>query len=199
MRSTRQRLGEKSISYMGIRRTLHLWWARRPLAACRAVLFASLVDDPSCDESLTAAEQDAERQRLFELMERLVQWKNSNDPRVLAEARAEIAAVVRRRSACGAGSVRGWGVNPLRGLSVWGWRPMPATSTRWRCSSTRLSSRSRPDMPGCPPRTPTRTVPQGWDPGRDPRAWQRMCATTAVDARAGQGAHRPPLSHGQPA
>ena len=82
---------EKSIRH-GHPSTLHLWWARRPLAACRAVLFASLVDDPSCDESLTAAEQDAERQRLFELMERLVQWKNSNDPRVLAEARAEIAA-----------------------------------------------------------------------------------------------------------
>ncbi len=82
---------EKSIRH-GHPSTLHLWWARRPLAACRAVLFASLVDDPSRDESLTEAEQDAERQRLFELMERLVQWKNSNDPRVLAEARAEIAA-----------------------------------------------------------------------------------------------------------
>ena len=82
---------EKSIRH-GHPSTMHLWWARRPLAACRAVLFASLVDDPSCDKSLTEAEQDAERQRLFELMERLVQWKNSNDPRVLAEAQAEIAA-----------------------------------------------------------------------------------------------------------
>ena len=55
------------------------------------MLWASLVDDPSGDDSLTAAEeQDAERQRLFGILERLVRWENSNDPDVLAEARAEI-------------------------------------------------------------------------------------------------------------
>ena len=69
---------------------LHLWWARRPLAAARAVIWASLVDDPSGDESLTADEQEAERQRLFGILERLVKWENSNNPVVLAEARAEI-------------------------------------------------------------------------------------------------------------
>ena len=37
---------EKSIRH-GHPSTLHLWWARRPLAACRAVLFGQLVDDPS--------------------------------------------------------------------------------------------------------------------------------------------------------
>ncbi|WP_419926872.1 DUF1156 domain-containing protein [Candidatus Poriferisocius sp.] len=67
-----------------------LWWARRPLAAARAVIWASLVDDPSGDESLTPEEQDAERQRLFGILERLVKWENSNNPEVLAEARAEI-------------------------------------------------------------------------------------------------------------
>jgi putative DNA methylase len=57
--------------------TLHLWWARRPLAACRAVLFAQLVDDPSsCPEEFpTKAAQDAERDRLHRLIERLVPWK----------------------------------------------------------------------------------------------------------------------------
>jgi putative DNA methylase len=82
---------EKSIRH-GHPSTLHLWWARRPLAACRAVLFASLVDDPSSRTDLfpTEAEQDAERQRLFGIIERLVQWENSNNPEVLAEARAEI-------------------------------------------------------------------------------------------------------------
>ncbi|MXW76238.1 MAG: DUF1156 domain-containing protein [Acidimicrobiaceae bacterium] len=70
--------------------TLHLWWARRPLAATRAVIWASLVDDPSGDESLTPDEQEAERQRLFGILERLVVWENSNNPDVLAEARAEI-------------------------------------------------------------------------------------------------------------
>ena len=80
---------EKSIRY-GHPSTLHLWWARRPLAAARAVIWASLVDDPSGDESLTPEEQEAERQRLFRILERLVKWENSNNPDVLAEARAEI-------------------------------------------------------------------------------------------------------------
>ena len=80
---------EKSIRH-GHPSTLHLWWARRPLAAARAVIWASLVDDPSGDESLTPYEQEDERQRLFGILERLVKWENSNDPEVLAEARAEI-------------------------------------------------------------------------------------------------------------
>ena len=54
------------------------------------MLWASLVDDPSGDQSLTAAEQESERQRLFGILERLVKWENSNNPDVLAEARAEI-------------------------------------------------------------------------------------------------------------
>ena len=80
---------EKSIRH-GHPSTLHLWWARRPLAAARAVIWASLVDDPSGDESLTAAEQDAERARLFGILTQLVQWENSNNPDVLPAARAEI-------------------------------------------------------------------------------------------------------------
>ena len=81
---------EKSIRH-GHPSTLHLWWARRPLAAARAVIWASLVDDPSGDESLSPAEQEVERKRLFGILERLVRWENSNDERLLAEARAEIA------------------------------------------------------------------------------------------------------------
>src|SRR5690242_15310001 len=82
---------EKSIRH-GHPSTLHLWWARRPLAACRAVLFASLVDDPSEHPELfpTEKEQAAERQRLFDLIEDLVKWENSNDEKVLGQARAEI-------------------------------------------------------------------------------------------------------------
>ncbi|MCQ3812420.1 MAG: DUF1156 domain-containing protein [Acidimicrobiia bacterium] len=80
---------EKSIRH-GHPSTLHLWWAPRPLAAARAVIWASLVDDPSGDDSLTPREQEAERKRLFGILERLVKWENSNDPVVLAEARAEI-------------------------------------------------------------------------------------------------------------
>ena len=80
---------EKSIRH-GHPSTLHFWWARRPLAAARAVIWASLVDDPSGNDALSSAEQEAERQRLFEILKRLVKWENSNDPAVLAEARVEI-------------------------------------------------------------------------------------------------------------
>lgn len=80
---------EKSIRH-GHPSTLHLWWARRPLAAARAVIWASLVDDPSGDLTLTPEEQGIERTRLFGVLERLVKWENSNNPVVLAEARAEI-------------------------------------------------------------------------------------------------------------
>jgi putative DNA methylase len=82
---------EKSIRH-GHPSTLHLWWARRPLAACRAVLFAQLVDDPSShpDKFPTEEAQEEERQRLFKIIEDLVVWENSNDERVLERAREEI-------------------------------------------------------------------------------------------------------------
>ena len=85
---------EKSIRH-GHPSTLHLWWARRPLAACRAVLFASLVDDPG---EYIADEDKAheERQRMFRIIEELVLWENSNNEDVLDKARLEIARSVAR-------------------------------------------------------------------------------------------------------
>ena len=82
---------EKSIRH-GHPSTLHLWWARRPLAAARAVIWSSLVDDPSAHPELYPTEeaQNAERQRLFVILEKLVKWENSNDPEVLAAAKTEI-------------------------------------------------------------------------------------------------------------
>jgi putative DNA methylase len=82
---------EKSIRH-GHPSTVHLWWARRPLAACRAVLFASLVDDPSSDTERfpTSKAQEDERTRLFGIIERLVRWENTANAEVLEEARAEI-------------------------------------------------------------------------------------------------------------
>ena len=73
-------------------RGLHLWWARRPLAAARAVIWSSLVDDPSAhpEEFPTVEEQAAERKRLFGILRELVVWENSNDKRVLDAAKAEI-------------------------------------------------------------------------------------------------------------
>lgn len=82
---------EKSIRH-GHPSTLHLWWARRPLAACRAVLFASLVDDPSSDPDRfpTPKAVEDERTRLFGIIERLVLWENTTNEAVIEEARAEI-------------------------------------------------------------------------------------------------------------
>ena len=87
---------EKSIRH-GHPSTLHLWWARRPLAACRAVLFAQLVDDPSSlpDQFPTPEAQETERKRLFAIIEDLVKWENSTNEEVLERARVEI------RRSCG--------------------------------------------------------------------------------------------------
>ena len=73
-------------------RGIHLWWARRPLAAARAVIWASLVDDPSSHPELfpTEEEQHKERERLFAILKKLVIWKNSNNQDVLAAAKKEI-------------------------------------------------------------------------------------------------------------
>ena len=82
---------EKSIRH-GHPSTLHLWWARRPLATARAVIWASLVDDPSSHPERFPDEetQEKERKRLFALLTRLVKWENSNDEGVLSEAKEEI-------------------------------------------------------------------------------------------------------------
>ncbi len=82
---------EKSIRH-GHPSTLHLWWARRPLAACRAVLFAQLVNDPSCHPEQFPTEEavDRERKRLFQIIKDLVIWENSTNEAVLERARAEI-------------------------------------------------------------------------------------------------------------
>lgn len=82
---------EKSIRH-GHPSTLHLWWARRPLAAARAVIWASLVDDPSSHPELFPTEEDQhqERERLFAILEKLVIWENSNNQDVLDAAKKEI-------------------------------------------------------------------------------------------------------------
>lgn len=84
---------EKSIRH-GHPSTLHLWWARRPLAAARAVIFAQMVNDPGYERHLgrgvNKEKAAAERERLFKIIEDLVQWENTNNEEVLGRARAEI-------------------------------------------------------------------------------------------------------------
>ena len=72
---------------------LQQYWARRPLASCRAVLFGQLVDDPSSwpDRFPAESEQDNERERLFQILRDLVVWDNADNPRVINVARREIA------------------------------------------------------------------------------------------------------------
>lgn len=87
----RESAREKSIRH-GHPSTLHLWWARRPLAAARAVLFAQLVDDPTArpEEFPTEDLQRAERERLHSMIERLVVWENVRDGDLLREVQEEI-------------------------------------------------------------------------------------------------------------
>src|SRR4051812_44640040 len=90
---------EKSFRH-GHPSTLHLWWARRPLAAARAVIFAQLVNDPSWKWELANSGQvapnhlkaswAASRNRLFRIIEDLVLWENTTNETVLEKARVEI-------------------------------------------------------------------------------------------------------------
>ena len=91
---------EKSIRH-GHPSTLHLWWARRPLATARAVIFAQMVDDPSEHPDLFPTEQaqEKERQRLFRIIEDLVKWENTTNETVLQAARDEIWQSWRRTCA----------------------------------------------------------------------------------------------------
>lgn len=88
---------EKSIRH-GHPSTLHIWWSRKPLATCRAVLFASLVDDPSAWPELfpTEEDQEAERQRLFRIIEELVKWESTTNQTVLLASQTEIARSIAR-------------------------------------------------------------------------------------------------------
>jgi putative DNA methylase len=145
---------EKSIRH-GHPSTVHLWWARRPLAACRAVLFSQLVDDPSAWPGRFAGEaaQEAERKRLHAVIAELVKWENSNNEMVLGAARWEIArsvawglgeepparddgaailAICKRRGR--RSTIRSAAAGRSRWRrSAWACGPMAQTSTRSRC------------------------------------------------------------------
>jgi len=85
----RESAREKSIRH-GHPSTLHLWWARRPLAACRAVLFSQLVDDPSDTPDLSEEERERRRKTLHAIVSELAKWENINNHQLLETAREEI-------------------------------------------------------------------------------------------------------------
>ena len=119
----REAAHEKSVPRRGHPSTLHMWWSRKPLAACRAVLFASLVDDPSSrpKDFPTEADQERERKRLFNLIKDMVKWENVNNKDILDKARAEIIKSTDGNPPpppvldpfCGGGSI------PLEAHSAW--------------------------------------------------------------------------------
>lgn len=88
---------EKAIS-VGHPSTLHLWWARRPLATCRAVLLSLLLDDPSSwpNEFPTEQDQQRERKRLHKIIERVVPWNATKNENALSDARYEIVKSIAR-------------------------------------------------------------------------------------------------------
>lgn len=98
----------ESFIYRGNPSALHKWWAQRPLAAARAVIFAQMMDDPSADPERFPAElaQDEERARLFKLIEQLVQWESTTDNDVLKAVNSELHASWRRTCAENVGHPR---------------------------------------------------------------------------------------------
>ena len=187
---------EKSIRH-GHPSTLHLWWARRPLAACRAVLFAQLVDDPSShpDQFPTHEDQERERQRLFAIIEDLVKWENSTNEEVLERARAEI------RRSCGGvlppvyDPFSGGGSIPLEaqrlGLPAYGSDLNPVAVMIGK-AMIEIPPKFK-DMPPHPSRHQGAVVlSQRRRAGRGCEILRRM------DARKGVGAHRASLPAGRP-
>ena len=192
---------EKSIRH-GHPSTLHLWWARRPLAACRAVLFAQLVDDPSGhpDRFPTREAVDAERKRLFDIIEELVQWKSSTNEDVLERARAEI-----RRSCDGElppvyDPFSGGGSNPLEAQRL----GLPAHGSDLNLPKEHVAVMIGKAMIEIPPRFKDR---QPVHPGPRERTQLPQCrgprrgreVLRRVDARTGVRAYRPPLPASGPA
>lgn len=107
---------EKSIRH-GHPSTLRLWWAKRPLAAARAVIWASLVDDPSAHPDKFPNEEDQirERNRLFKILEQLVIWENSNNREILDEAYKEVLKSTNGQPPAILDPFAGGGIIPMEG------------------------------------------------------------------------------------
>ena len=190
---------EKSIRH-GHPSTLHLWWARRPLAAARAVIFAQMVDDPSAHPDLFPTEkaQEKERQRLFRIIEDLVLWENTTNEKVLQQARDEIWQSWRRTCAENADHPRAKELFDRHKLPAFhdpfaGGGALPLEAQRLGLESyasdlnpvavliNKAMIEIPPKFAGKPPVNPEaperRRRPR--TSGRVRRVWPRTCATTA--------------------
>ncbi len=208
---------EKSIRH-GHPSTLHLWWARRPLAAARAVIFAQMVDDPSAHPDIFKTEkaQEKERQRLFKIIEDLVLWENTTNEEVLQRARDEIwqswREPARTTRIIRAPKNYSIGTNCPR-FTI---RSPVVESCRWRRSGLGLESlRQRPES-GCgsdqqsddrdPSEVRRQTTRQSRVAAKDrltewverrARARRRCALLRQVDARRSRETHRSSLSQGR--
>ena len=198
----RESAREKSIRH-GHPSTLHLWWARRPLAACRAVLFAQMVDDPSAhpDKFPTEEEQARERERLFDIIRELVKWENINNETVLEAARREI-----RKSAPPGGPppvldpFAGGGSIPLEAQRL-GLEAHASDLNPVAVLINKALIEIPPKFAGEPPVNPDSPQAYRWykHVERRRRSRRRCTLLRKMDARRGRAAHRPSLPQGQAA
>lgn len=199
----RESAREKSIRH-GHPSTLHLWWARRPLAAARAVLFAQLVDDPSSnpDEFPTEELQRKERERLHKLIERLVVWENIQDEKLLAEAHAEILTSTDGNPPSILDPFAGGGTIPLEAQRL-GLEAHASDLNPVAVLINKALIEIPPKFAGrppCPRMSPEMSSPTC---GRTPPAWQKTCAATANGCAtkprnaSGVSTRRPPCPTGR--
>ena len=217
----RGRGAARSRSAMGTRRTLHLWWARRPLAAARAVIFAQLVNDPEdlwrCQNPGIEPNQQVKghwtksAQRLFTIIEDLVLWENTTNERAGAGPRrdpAKLAGDVRAEQGppAGEGTVQpGQAARPSR--PVRRRRGDPARSPAARAGSyasdlnpvavliNKAMIEIPPKFAGKPPVNPDAQRDRDLSTSVEGRAGpgRGRALLRPVDARRGREAHRPPL------
>ena len=200
---------EKSIRH-GHPSTLHLWWARRPLATARAVLFAQLVDDPSeragefREEAQRRGEKnvdeyverrvDAERLRLFDLITRMVDWDNLGDEDLFDQVRAEILRSTDGKPPAILDPFAGGGAIPLEAQRL-GLEAHASDLNPVAVLINKALIEIPPKFAGRAPVFPDAAGAAELLAESD-RACRGRASLRRVDARRGRAAHRPPVSEG---
>lgn len=188
---------EKSVPRKGHPATMHLWWARRPLASARAILFAQLVDDPSShpDRFPTEDDQRRERERLHDIIRRLVRWENIDDHKLMGEAHAEILASTDGNPPAILDPFAGGGTIPLEAQRL----GLEAHASDLNPVAV-LINRAQVEIPPAVRRSSPRLSRRGRGTSgrlaRDRRTGGGRPPLRRVDARPRAGTHRASLPHG---